>query len=125
MNSRERVTEALNHREPDRPPVDLGGAVSGIHNKAYNNLIQTLKLDLEVRVHPRDAQQLAQPDEVVLKKLGVDFRHVALKRVPTPGELKPDATGRPYFIDECARGLNRLRISKTIKEWMIIPCSGC
>jgi uroporphyrinogen decarboxylase len=100
LNSRERVTEALNHREPDRPPVDLGGAVSGIHNKAYTNLIRTLKLDLEVRVHPRDAQQLAQPDEVVLKKLGVDFRHVALKRVPTPGELKPDATGRPYFIDE-------------------------
>jgi len=100
LNSRERVAEALSHREPDRPPIDLGGAVSGIHNKAYSNLIRALKLDLEVRVHPRDAQQLAQPDEVVLEKLGVDFRHVALRRVPASGELKPDASGRPYFIDE-------------------------
>ena len=100
MNPRERVSEALDHREPDRPPVDLGGAVSGIHNKAYLNLIRALKLDLGVSVYARDAQQLAQLDEVVLKKLGVDFRHVALRRVPGPGEIKPDATGRPYFVDE-------------------------
>ena len=100
LNPRERVTEALNHRETDRPPIDLGGTVSGIHNKAYSNLIKVLKLDLDVRVDPRDAQQLAKLDEVILKKFGVDFRHVGLRRVPSFGELKPDVTGRPYFIDE-------------------------
>lgn len=32
MNSRERVNFALNHREPDRIPLDLGGTpVSGMH----------------------------------------------------------------------------------------------
>ena len=31
MNSRERVTMALNHREPDRVPLDLGAsAVTGM-----------------------------------------------------------------------------------------------
>ena len=36
MNSRERVLTALNHKEPDRVPFDLGGTVvTGIHHKAY------------------------------------------------------------------------------------------
>ena len=32
MNSRERVSLALNHGEPDRVPVDMGGSsVTGMH----------------------------------------------------------------------------------------------
>jgi uroporphyrinogen decarboxylase len=100
LNPRERVIQTLNHREPDRPPIDLGGTVSGIHNKAYSNLIKALKLDLKVKIDPRDVQQLAKPDEIVLEKLGVDFRHVSLKSIQGPGEIKPDTSGRPYFIDE-------------------------
>ncbi len=100
MNPRERVVEALSHREPDRLPVDLGGTVSGIHNKAYANLIHALNIDVDVRIDPRDVQQLAKPDDVVLERLGVDFRHVALKAVPGPGGITPDASGRPYFVDE-------------------------
>ena len=39
MNSRERVLAALNHKEPDRVPFDLGGTVvTGIHYKAYTAL---------------------------------------------------------------------------------------
>lgn len=46
MNSRERVTLALNHREPDRVPLDLGGtAVSGMHVSSVYALRQALKLD--------------------------------------------------------------------------------
>ena len=100
MNPRERVVEALQHRQPDRPPVDLGGTVSGIHNKAYSNLIQALNFDLKIRIGPRDVQQLAKLDEVVLERLGVDFRHVCLRPVPGPGGIEPDASGRPYFVDE-------------------------
>ena len=29
MNSRERLETALDHREPDRVPIDLGGIVTG------------------------------------------------------------------------------------------------
>jgi uroporphyrinogen decarboxylase len=100
MNPRERVVETLQHREPDRPPVDLGGIVSGIHNKAYSNLIQALNFDLKAMIDPRDVQQLAKLDEVVLERLGVDFRHVCLRSVPGPGGIEPDASGRPYFVDE-------------------------
>ena len=42
MNSRERVKTALNHEEPDKVPIDLGGNVSGIHIKAYKKLLEYL-----------------------------------------------------------------------------------
>ena len=39
MNSRERVQLALNHQEPDRVPVDLGGTVvSSIALSTYADL---------------------------------------------------------------------------------------
>jgi hypothetical protein len=46
MNSRERVTLALNHQEPDRVPLDLGGsATSGMHVSTVYALRQALRLD--------------------------------------------------------------------------------
>jgi uroporphyrinogen decarboxylase len=39
MTSRERVQTALNHQEPDRVPIDVGGTdVTGLHGIAYNRL---------------------------------------------------------------------------------------
>ena len=43
MNPRERVNAALNHKEPDLVPLDLGGNVSGIHIKAYKKLISAVE----------------------------------------------------------------------------------
>jgi uroporphyrinogen decarboxylase len=100
MSSRERVITTLEHRQPDRPPVDLGGTVSGIHKVAYASLIKTLGIDLPVRVDPRDVQQLAKLDEPILRRLGVDFRHVCLKSVPGPGGIELNSSGRPCFVDE-------------------------
>ena len=46
MNSRERIIAALNHQEPDRIPVDLGGAVvTGIHASALDKLRKALGLE--------------------------------------------------------------------------------
>ena len=46
MTSRERVQAALNHIEPDRPPIDVGGTeVTGLHGVAYNRLKAHLGLD--------------------------------------------------------------------------------
>ena len=43
MNSRERLIKALNHQEPDRIPIDLGGvSVSLIHKKSHKALAQYL-----------------------------------------------------------------------------------
>ena len=46
MNSRQRVEAALNHRQPDHVPLDLGGsAVTGMHVTSVYKLRQALKLD--------------------------------------------------------------------------------
>lgn len=42
MTSRERVLTALDHRQPDRVPIDLGGNQTGIHKDAYEALIEHL-----------------------------------------------------------------------------------
>ncbi len=73
MNSRERVLTALNHEEPDRVPLDLGGsAVTSISKLTYAALRDHLGLPrLPVR-ELETVQQLAFVDEDMLDRLGVD-----------------------------------------------------
>jgi len=76
MTSRERLLAALNHQEPDRVPIDLGGNQTGIHKFAYQALIKHLGINDDVVI--MDAvQQLAQPCEAVLERLHVDTRYIA------------------------------------------------
>ncbi len=75
MTSRQRVLAALNHQEPDRVPIDLGGNQTGIHKFAYEALLKHLGIDAPVTI--MDAvQQLAQPCEAVLERFHVDTRYV-------------------------------------------------
>jgi uroporphyrinogen decarboxylase len=73
MTSYERVKAALEHREPDRLPFDLGGSVlTGINRRAYAKLRRYLGLP---EVEPRlvdEMQQLARVDEDLLARLEVD-----------------------------------------------------
>ena len=73
MTSRERVLEALNFKEPDRIPKDLGGMrSSGISAFAYPRLVEALGLPpRRVRVYDSWAM-LALVDHDVLDALGCD-----------------------------------------------------
>ena len=75
MTSRERVLTALNHRLPDRVPIDLGGNQTGIHKFAYEKLVRHLGRSEDIVIMDL-VQQLAQPSEAVLKRLRVDTRYV-------------------------------------------------
>lgn len=76
MTSRERLLKALNHEEPDRVPIDLGGNQTGIHKFAYEELVKHLGMDESYEI--MDAvQQLAQPSEAVLERFHVDTRYIA------------------------------------------------
>jgi uroporphyrinogen decarboxylase len=66
---------ALQHREPDRVPIDLGGNQTGIHKVAYARLLEHLGLEEEVEILDL-VQQLAKPSEAVLQRLRVDTRYV-------------------------------------------------
>ena len=73
MNSRERILAAVEHREPDRVPVDLGATPSsGISAIAYGNLKRHLGITTgHTRVYDV-SQQVAQPEDVILDRFGVD-----------------------------------------------------
>jgi len=75
MTSRERVIKALNHEVPDRVPIDLGGFQTGIHKKAYGELLVHLGIPDEITVLD-PVQQLAKPCEDVLQRFNVDIRYV-------------------------------------------------
>ena len=76
MTARERVIKALNHEQPDRVPIDLGGFQTGIHKRAYLELIDYLGLDEGAPEMLDPVQQLAVPSEKVLERVHVDFRYV-------------------------------------------------
>lgn len=75
MNSRERVLSALNHRAPDRIPLDLGAsAVTGMHVSSVYLLRQALKLDppgAPVKV-VEPYQMLGEIAPDLVETLGVD-----------------------------------------------------
>lgn len=103
MNSRERVLTALNHKEPDRVPFDMGGTVAtGIQAKAYRRLRQYLGLpEKEITIIDM-LQQLALVDDDVMERLGSDVRNISPRSTASfKIELKdtPDGQYR-YFYDE-------------------------
>ena len=73
MTSRERILASVRHQEPDRVPVDLGATPSsGISAIAYRNLKKHLGIgEGHTRVYDV-VQQLAQPEEMILDRYGVD-----------------------------------------------------
>ena len=73
MNSRERVAAALDRQEPDRVPVDLGGAVvTGIHASALDRLRKALGLEKRpVKIY-EPMMMLGIVEEDVLEAVGGD-----------------------------------------------------
>ncbi len=87
MNSRERLQTALNHREPDKVPLDLGGNQTGIHRIAYQKVLDRLGIQEDVVVMDI-VQQLATPSEQVLELFEIDTRYIRPGMFLPPPELK-------------------------------------
>jgi len=86
MKSRERVMHALNHKEPDRIPIDLGATiVSSIVKKTYIELKQFLGIPVEQIKMLDYVQQLPYVDDRLMERFGVDFRLVQLPAATTIG----------------------------------------
>jgi len=75
MTPRERVLKAINHEIPDRVPIDLGGFQTGIHVRAYAELLTYLGIEDDITILD-PVQQLAVPCEEVLERFRVDTRYV-------------------------------------------------
>jgi uroporphyrinogen decarboxylase len=100
MTSRERILAAINHEQPDRVPIDLGGTPSsGISAIAYSNLLKHMdRTDLPVWVYDV-VQQLAQPDMDILNRFGVDVLDIGreFNKQPTDWQAMTLANGDTAF----------------------------
>lgn len=100
MTSRERLLAALEHREPDRVPVDLGATPSsGISAMAYGRLKTHLGLTGGATRIYDVVQQLAQPEDEVLDRFGVDVVDIGRMFNTRPGDWYPItlADGQPAY----------------------------
>jgi uroporphyrinogen decarboxylase len=75
MTPRDRLNRALNHEVPDRVPLDLGGFQTGIHKRAYSDLLDYLDIEDEIQILD-PVQQLAKPCEQVLQRFHIDTRYI-------------------------------------------------
>jgi len=108
MNSRDRVLTALNHEEPDRVPIDLGGYQSGMCWEAYKKLKAELtrrNKSLKTSEGPNEVeilepnQGLAKVAEEIKKEFGIDTRYVFPKS-PSNWELEfKYGNGMVSYID--------------------------
>jgi uroporphyrinogen decarboxylase len=91
MTSRERVLCALNHREPDRVPLDLGGTHdSSIVVEGYERLKAHFGVTAPTQIMQR-MTRAATVHEDVLRALGVDTRAIVIgsPRRSVAAELGP------------------------------------
>lgn len=80
MSHRQRVMKALNHQQPDRVPIDLGGTTaSALVSIAYENLKRHLDVNTEMRLTQYPG--LGAPGEEVLDLLGIDTRILVQPRI--------------------------------------------
>lgn len=99
MTPRERVLDALSHREPDRVPFDLGGTIlSSIHVRAYERLRQHLGLPARPPVLFDRYQQIVELDPDVKERFEVDAVGIA-PRPAEPPEVLEDAESYYTYDD--------------------------
>ena len=73
MTSRERVLSSLNHREPDRVPVDFGGtAVTGVHVSCVAALRDYYGLEKRPVILHEPYQMLGWVDDDLKDAMGID-----------------------------------------------------
>ena len=104
--SLERVKTALRHKEPDRVPLDIGGAmVAGININSLRNLMAYWNMDEEVHLWDR-VTQLARTPESLMARMGIDVINIGPGAPSTPGMSKDIWLDEGYckLIDEFGIG---------------------
>ncbi len=98
MTHRERVLAALNHEEPDRVPMDLGGSLaSTVVGEAYPALREALGLPVHDHADARVYASLAEIEEDVRVAFDVDLVHAP--QAVGAGSAK-QIVSEDTFIDE-------------------------
>jgi len=75
MSSRERVLTSLDHKEPDRVPIDVGGGLCSISQFSYRKLLDRLGWQEDIVIAGM-LTQVVKPSQRMLERLGSDFWHI-------------------------------------------------
>ncbi len=79
MNSRQRVLAAINHQEPDRVPLDLGGSrPAAMYETVYRSLMAHYDYEVDPGTVFNHRGEVVPCDERLLRQLGIDLRRVRL-----------------------------------------------
>jgi uroporphyrinogen decarboxylase len=95
MNHKERVLMALDHEEPDRVPVDLGGRQTTFMVETY----EQFKSHLGITKMMSHKWQTVYVDEQILNRFSIDCRHVR-PPVKAEPEFSETAEAKITFVDE-------------------------
>jgi uroporphyrinogen decarboxylase len=122
MNSRERVILALNHKEPDRVPIDLGATiVSSIVKQTYIDLKHHLGLPVEEIKMLDFVQQLPYVDDALMERFGVDFRMVQLPAATAVGVNIFEEGDYYAFFDRWGAKLHMPKVGGLYFDWVDFP----
>ena len=122
MKPRERVQLALNHKEPDRIPIDLGATiVSSITKRSYIDLKSYLGMPLEEIKMLDYIQQLPYVDEALMERFGVDFRMVQLPAATAPGLIIFEEGDYYAIIDRWGAKLHMPKDGGLYFDWVDFP----
>jgi uroporphyrinogen decarboxylase len=123
MNHKERVLMALDHEEPDRVPVDLGGRQTTFMVETYEQFKSHLGInDLPTKMMSHKWQTV-YVDEQILNRFSIDCRHVR-PPVKAEPEFSETAEAKITFVDEW--GVKRIiDAGYAIRQkYLITPVSG-
>jgi len=98
LSLKERVLKALEHKEPDKVPIDFGGVHTSLHKKAHQDLAKLLKLDAKKAEIQDIFQQIVYPNEEIIKLFESDVVGV-YPNTPDGWKLKINK-GKDDFLDE-------------------------
>ena len=122
MNPRERVITALNHKEPDRIPIDLGGTiVTSITRSSYVDGKKYLGMPQEDSPMLDYVQQLPYLDETLQERFGADFRLVQLPAATAPGLTVFEEGDYYAFIDRWGSKLHMPLDGGLYFDWVDFP----
>ena len=110
MNSRERLLASLNHREPDRIPIDLGGTpTSTISVGALENLKSHLGIHSETKMMS-PVFMTAFPGDDLIKRFCIDVKMVTSK---PPASFRLQSTPEGRVKDEWGIVYQKHEIAQT------------
>jgi len=120
MNSRERILCAINHRQPDRQPLDLGSNyTTSLVVEAYEEFKKHLGLQTPTELLDQ-MQRAVEVEEEVLREFDIDVRGI---NYGNPEDIPQDDLGPEAYRD--AWGIVRVRPpSSFYYDQIVFPLAG-